>query len=77
MRMSSQPGLADGTERLSGAVSLGVLLLAAHAHPVVAQRPKHPLDPLSTREVWTVYEVMKASGRLDENSRFVPSANLV
>jgi primary-amine oxidase len=32
--------------------------------------PRHPLDPLSTREYWDVFDVMKASGKLGPESRF-------
>ena len=47
---------------------LAVILLGI---PVFAQpsRP-HPLDALTSREYWTVFETLKASGRLNDASRY-------
>ena len=35
-----------------------------------AEAARHPLDALTFQEYWTVFETMKASGKLDANSRF-------
>jgi primary-amine oxidase len=35
-----------------------------------AQSPQHPLDGLRTEEYWTVYDVVQASGHLDEDTHF-------
>ena len=43
------------------------LLLAPSGN---AQNAKHPLDGLSTEEYWTVYDVIQASGHLDEDTHF-------
>lgn len=48
-------------------VALGAAL--AWGTPVLAE-PRHPLDPLSTREYWDVFDVMKASGKLGPASRY-------
>jgi primary-amine oxidase len=37
---------------------------------LVAQIVEHPLDPLNWQEYWTVLEVLRDSGRLDEETRF-------
>lgn len=50
------------------------LLLAAGTFtaPLEAQVSfGHPLDGLSSAEFWTVYDVLRASGRLDSTSRYV------
>jgi primary-amine oxidase len=49
-----------------------VLLLAGRA---AAQPAGHPLDALSAGEYWTVFEVMKATGKLTDTSRYA-SVNL-
>lgn len=36
-----------------------------------AQAPTHPLDGLSPSEYWTVYDVLRASGRLDSTARIL------
>jgi primary-amine oxidase len=35
-----------------------------------AQNAKHPLDALSTEEYWTVYDVIQASGHIDEDTHY-------
>jgi primary-amine oxidase len=35
-----------------------------------AQNAKHPLDALSTEEYWTVYDVIQASGYIDEDTHY-------
>jgi primary-amine oxidase len=40
-----------------------------------AQAPAHPLDALSASEYWTVFEVLKGSGKVDAKSRYA-SINL-
>jgi primary-amine oxidase len=37
---------------------------------VFAQSPQHPLDALRTEEYWTVYDVLQASGHLDEDTHY-------
>ena len=36
----------------------------------VGQEVRHPLDPLTWQEHWTVIEVLRAADRMDENTRF-------
>jgi len=36
----------------------------------VAQEAQHPLDPLTFQEIWTVLEVLRDAGHLDEETRF-------
>lgn len=38
--------------------------------PAAAQKVEHPLDPLSFQEYWSVLEVLRDSGRLNEETRF-------
>jgi primary-amine oxidase len=38
--------------------------------PVAAQKVDHPLDPLSFQEYWTVLEILRDAGRLNEETRF-------
>jgi primary-amine oxidase len=47
--------------------TLGALTLAV---PASAQAPKHPLDPLSPKEHWVVYDVVQASGHVDPKTRY-------
>lgn len=47
------------------------LLAAVLAVPVQAQTPSHPLDGLSAREHWVLYEALRASGRLDSTAQFL------
>ena len=55
------------------AVSRLLLLLAAATYPALApaQAPAHPLDGLSAREHWVVYDVLTASGRTDSTTRYL------
>lgn len=46
---------------------LTFLLLSSLA---LAEAPRHPLDALTQEEYWAVYETMKASGKLDDQSRY-------
>ena len=48
-----------------------LLAMTAGLGSILAGPPSHPLDALSTRELWTVYEVLRASGRLEDESKFV------
>jgi primary-amine oxidase len=57
--------------RLVAACSLCVLAAAAaSAAPAAAPAAKHPLDPLTFQEYWTVLEVLHASGKVDSDTRF-------
>lgn len=40
------------------------------ASPVNGQSPKHPLDGLTATEYWTAYEVLQASGKVDDKTRY-------
>ncbi len=42
-----------------------------HANPVAAQAPQHPLDGLSGREHWTIYDALIASGRTDSTTSYL------
>ena len=50
-----------------------VTLLCGLMFPVLAsaQTPQHPLDALRTEEYWTVYDVVQASGHIDEDTHYV------
>ena len=53
--------------RLTSVVT-ALLLFAA---PLAAQSPAHPLDGLSGREHWTIYDALRASGRTDSTASFL------
>jgi primary-amine oxidase len=48
---------------------LGLLLLAV-ALPANAQDPQHPLDPLTWNESWTLLEVLRDAGHIDDETGF-------
>jgi primary-amine oxidase len=52
--------------------SLLTALLAALLNPFLAfaQSPQHPLDALRTEEYWTVYDIVQASGHMDEDTHY-------
>ena len=55
---------------------LGALLIAAAVIPGgVRAQAMHPLDGLTSREYWAVFDTLKASGRVNKESRY-PSINL-
>ena len=54
---------------------LAALLAGIAAAPSAAQAPKHPLDGLTATEYWAVFEAMKASGRVNDKTRY-PLINL-
>jgi len=37
----------------------------------IAQSAPHPLDDLTANEYWTIYDVINASGHLDDDTRFI------
>lgn len=43
---------------------------AAAAIPLTAQKIEHPLDPLTFQEYWTVLEVLRDAGHVNEETRF-------
>ena len=54
--------------------SLAALTLSALVAVVpvaTAQAPTHPLDGLSAREHWAVYDALIASGRTDSTTRYL------
>lgn len=50
-------------------VSLACCTIAAGAS--AAQAPVHPLDGLSGREHWTIYDALVASGRTDSTTSYL------
>ena len=50
------------------AVLAGTFTLAG---PALAQAPIHPLDGLSAREHWTIYDALVASGRTDTTTSYL------
>jgi primary-amine oxidase len=48
----------------------GLLLALLAVLPLAAQKVEHPLDPLSFQEYWTVLEVLRDAGHLNEETRF-------
>jgi len=47
-----------------------VIWCALSIHPLMAQKVQHPLDPLTFQEYWTVLEVLRDAGHVDEDTRF-------
>ena len=54
--------------RRSALLGLALLLIAADSH---AQAPTHPLDGLSGREHWVIYDALVASGRTDTTTNYL------
>ncbi len=48
-----------------------VLFAVAITTPLAAQAPVHPLDGLSLAEHWTLYQTLRASGRLSDSAEFL------
>ncbi|MDA2926398.1 primary-amine oxidase [Acidobacteria bacterium AH-259-G07] len=57
--------------RPSIVLAFGVFSIAIYPVLAATQLAEYPLDPLSSKELWTVYEIVKASDHLKEESRFV------
>jgi len=55
---------------LASALSV-LLILAGGAPSLAAQAPTHPLDHLSAEEHWTLYRVVRASGEIGDEARFL------
>src|SRR5271166_4892662 len=45
-------------------------VMFAVTQPMWSQSPKHPLDGLTSREIWTAQEVLQASGKVDEKTQY-------
>ena len=56
-------------------VWLTVVVCLVGFRGAAAQTPSHPLDALTAEEYWTVFEVLKASGKVDPQTRY-PAINL-
>ena len=56
------------TRSVHTALATCLLSIAPLAH---AQTPQHPLDQLSAREHWVVYDALQASGKLDSTFRIL------
>jgi primary-amine oxidase len=57
--------------RRSGLLGVAVFLTLIALSPTSkAQNPKHPLDGLTGPEYWTAYEVLRASGKVDADTRY-------
>jgi primary-amine oxidase len=54
--------------RRSALLGFALLLIAAASH---AQAPTHPLDGLSGREHWVIYDALMASGRTDTSTSYL------
>jgi primary-amine oxidase len=54
------------------AVVRGIIcaFLASTVQPLAAQAPQHPLDGFTGTEYWTIYEVLRASGHTDSDTRY-------
>ncbi len=50
--------------------ALLLLSLGAALPPAAAQTPRHPLDGLTAPELWTSYEVLQASGKVNAKTRY-------
>src|SRR5689334_18633803 len=68
--MAGVRALSDpvGSVRTRRIAVISFLLLAAAS--AAAQSVKHPLDGLTASDYWTVYDVMRASRRVDAKTRY-------
>ena len=62
------PALRRVTHR---SVVVAVTMLAATGPGLQAQTPVHPLDQLSAKEHWVIYDALQASGKLDSTFRLL------
>jgi primary-amine oxidase len=62
---------APGTINASLGVVVAVTMLAATGPGLQAQTPVHPLDQLSAKEHWVIYDALQASGKLDSTFRLL------
>jgi primary-amine oxidase len=62
--------VGNGVKYGVAAAVVFVVALAMAAQPMWAQSAKHPLDGLTSPEIWTAYEVIQASGKADAKTRF-------
>jgi len=46
------------------------LAFACATNPLAAQKIEHPLDPLTFQEYWTILDVLRNAGHLNEETRF-------
>src|SRR5580658_9070875 len=51
-------------------MTIAVALVFAMTMPIWSQSAKHPLDGLTASEIWTAYEVLQASHKVDADTRF-------
>jgi primary-amine oxidase len=56
-------------KRMLMSVAAAAVMFAVN-QPVWSQSPKHPLDGLTSREIWTAQEVLQASGKVDEKTQY-------
>ena len=56
--------------RFAGQALTAALFLIAAAPKIRGESSRHPLDALTAKEYWAVFETMKASGKLDGSSRY-------
>ncbi|MEE2711103.1 MAG: hypothetical protein VYA69_16080, partial [Gemmatimonadota bacterium] len=54
-------------QKIAALIVLSGLFWSAPMH---AQDTRHPLDPLTWQEYWTVLEVLRDVGHLDSKTRF-------
>ena len=64
--MKARNGKACSRRRIT---AVAVLSLVS-ALPVLSQVPKHPLDGLTASEIWTTYEVLHSSQKVDDETRY-------
>jgi primary-amine oxidase len=65
--------VADARVNYTRTALLGMailLTLIAPSPALKAQNSKHPLDSLTSPEYWTTYEVLRASGKVDADTRY-------
>jgi len=56
-------------KRMLMSVAAAAVMFAV-TQPMWSQSPKHPLDGLTSREIWTAQEVLQASGKVDEKTQY-------
>src|ERR1700733_3650877 len=66
MNMLPSPVFVCNVKRITNIVAMTLAMTL----PIWSQTAKHPLDGLTASEIWTAYEVLQDSHKVDADTRF-------